>query len=263
MSRTCLRFKVKSPRRSPTSCRQNFRWRRNPLSKNGPQKILPLTISTCGRAYLTWGGWSNGPNGPYAEASFIEAASLLDQAIARDPEFFLAYCQLARTHDALYFSGKDHTPARLALADAAIAAAARLRPKSGELHLLLAEHFYRGYLDYDRARAELALAQRTLPNNEQIFYWMALIDRRQGRWNESVLNFEKAMELDPRQTMYLRNTAQSMSSSVVLLKRPLSWTACSSRCPKIKLPMSMTSEKCGWSEPPSISHGERTRSLCT
>jgi serine/threonine protein kinase/cytochrome c-type biogenesis protein CcmH/NrfG len=157
---------------------------------------------------LYWGGWSNGPNGPYAEASFFEAASLLDQAITRDPEFFLAYCQLARTHDALYFSGKDHTPSRLALADAAIAAAARLQPNSGELHLLLAEHFYRGYLDYDHARAELALAQRTLPNNEQIFYWMALIDRRQGRWNESVRNFEKAMELDPGETVYLRNTAQ-------------------------------------------------------
>ena len=145
-------------------------------------------------------------DGPYAEASFFEAASLLDQAITRDPEFFLAYCQLARTHGTLYFSGKDHTPGRLALADAAIAAAARLRPNSGELHLFLAEHLYHGYLDYDRARAELALAQRTLPNNEQIFYWMALIDRRQGRWNESVRNFEKAMELDPRQTVYLRNT---------------------------------------------------------
>jgi serine/threonine-protein kinase len=158
------------------------------------------------RAYLLyWDAWSNGP---YAEG-FFEAESLLDQAISRDPEFFLAYCQLARTHGALYFSGKDHTPARLALAEAAIAAAARLRPNSGELHLLLAEHFYRGYLDYDHARAELVLAQRTLPNNEAIFYWMAIIDRRQGRWNESVRNFEKALELDPRQTSYLRNTAQN------------------------------------------------------
>ena len=154
---------------------------------------------------LYWGGYSNGA---YAEASFFEAASLLDQAITRDPEFFLAYCQLAETHDALYFGGKDHTPARLALAEAAIAAAARLKPNSGELHLLLGEHLYRGYLDYDHARAELVLAQRALPNNEQIFYWMALIDRRQGRWNESARNFEKVMELDPRQTGYLRNTAQ-------------------------------------------------------
>ncbi len=157
------------------------------------------------RAYvLYWNAWSNGA---YAEASFFEAASLLDQAITRDPEFFLAYCQLARTHGALYFTGEDHTPARLALADTAIAAAARLRPNSGEVHLLLAEHLYHAYLDYDHARTELALAQRTLPNNEQIFNLMALIDRHEGRWNESVRNFEKALELDPRQTSYLRNTA--------------------------------------------------------
>src|SRR2546423_2469644 len=53
MSRTCLRFKVKSPRQSPTSCRQSFRRRRNPPSKNGPQEISPLTISTGGRPYFS------------------------------------------------------------------------------------------------------------------------------------------------------------------------------------------------------------------
>src|SRR5438132_240018 len=47
----------------------------------------------------------------------LRAASLLDQAVARDPAFFLAYCQLADVHDCLYFSGAYHTPARLALAD--------------------------------------------------------------------------------------------------------------------------------------------------
>jgi serine/threonine protein kinase/Tfp pilus assembly protein PilF len=173
---------------------------------------------------LYWGGWSNGA---YAEANFFEAASLLNQTITRDPEFFLAYCDLARTHDALYFSGTDHTPSRLALAEAAIASAARLRPNSGELHLLLAEHLYRAYLDYDRARAELALAQRTLPNNDAIFYWMGLIDRRQGRWNDSARNFEKALELDPRGTVYLRNTAQNyelqrrFAEAVAILDRVL------------------------------------------
>ena len=49
----------------------------------------------------------------------LRAASLLDQAVARDPAFFLAYCQLADVHDCLYFSGAYHTPARLALADTA------------------------------------------------------------------------------------------------------------------------------------------------
>ena len=123
------------------------------------------------RAKALWRGWT----APAPDAGVLsEIAHVLDQAIARDPQFFLAYCHLARTHDALYSSG-DRTPGRLALAEAAIAAAAGLRPSSGEVHLVRAEHLYRGYLDYDNARAELALAQRTLPNNAQIFGLMAAI----------------------------------------------------------------------------------------
>src|SRR5712692_7012765 len=44
------------------------------------------------------------------------AIRLLDQAVAHDPSFLLAYCQLAYGHEQLYFSGVDHSPARLKLA---------------------------------------------------------------------------------------------------------------------------------------------------
>ena len=94
---------------------------------------------------------------------------LLNKAVARDPNFFLAYCQLAFAHDLIYQQGIDHTPARLALAKSAIDSAFRLRPDSGEAHLALAWHLYWGYSDYDRARAELALAQQSLPNNPQVY----------------------------------------------------------------------------------------------
>jgi TolB-like protein len=58
--------------------------------------------------------------------SLLEAADLLNQAVTRDPSFFKAYCLLASTHDLLYLLGHDHTPARLALAEAAIDAAFRI-----------------------------------------------------------------------------------------------------------------------------------------
>lgn len=128
------------------------------------------------RAKALWDGWST--RTPAAE-TLRQAASVLDQAIARDPEFFLAYCHLACVHDDLYFNGGDRSPARLALAETAIATARRLRPNSGKIHLLQAEHLYRCYLEYDQARAELAIAQRLLPNDAQIFALMASIDRRQ------------------------------------------------------------------------------------
>src|SRR5437762_1407599 len=120
------------------------------------------------------------------------------QAIARDPTFFLAYCRLAEAHDLIYFFGSDHTPARLALAHAAIEAALRLRPDSGEAHLALAEHLYRGYRDCERALAELTLARRALPNNPLVFELTGFINRRQGRWEESTSDLKRALELDPR-----------------------------------------------------------------
>jgi tetratricopeptide (TPR) repeat protein len=129
---------------------------------------------------------------------YFEAIELLNQAIARDFAFLLAYCRLAEANDELFFNGFDHTPSRLNLAKSAIDSAFRLKPDSGEAHLALAAHFYHGYLDYDHARYELAIAIRTLPNNARIFEWSGYIDRRQNRWPDAVRDFERAMELDPR-----------------------------------------------------------------
>jgi tetratricopeptide (TPR) repeat protein len=69
--------------------------------------------------------------------------------------------------------------------------------------LALAWHLYYDNFDYDRARAELAIAQRTLPNNPEVFYLAGLIDRRQGRWADAVRNQERASELDPRSVFRL------------------------------------------------------------
>ena len=139
----------------------------------------------------------------------LKAVQLLDQSIARDPDFFLAYCELSAAHNYLYFFGYDHTPARLALADSALKAVMRLRPDAGEAHLAQADFFYRCYLDYDKARAELALAQRTLPNNSEIFELTGYIDRRQGLWSESARSLQKALQLDPRNFFMLQQIATS------------------------------------------------------
>jgi TolB-like protein/class 3 adenylate cyclase len=148
---------------------------------------------------------------PQAE-SLSEAVRLLNEAIERDPAFALAYYQLAHTHDLLYFSGIDHTPARLALADAAIQSLTRLLPNSGEAHLALAKHLYWGYLDYDRARSELSLAQKSLPNEPSAFLLTGYIDRRQGRWDQSIKNLERAVELDPQNPAILQQLALTYDS---------------------------------------------------
>jgi serine/threonine-protein kinase len=145
--------------------------------------------------------------GSSSETNLFKAVDLLNQAIVRDPTFVLAYCQLARAHDGIYWNALDRTPQRLELAKSAIDSALQLNANSGEAHFAMALHFYYGYLDYDRAREELAVALRTLPNNARIFELNGYIDRRQGRWNDATRNLERALDLDPRNDDILFGTA--------------------------------------------------------
>jgi TolB-like protein/Tfp pilus assembly protein PilF len=150
-----------------------------------------------------------------ARAKLLQAVDLLNQAIARDPSFFKAYCQLAQAHDLLYFLGLDHTPARLASAEAAVQAAFRLRPDASETHLARAQSLYWGYRDYDSALAELEVARQTLPNDSRIFELTGYIQRRQGHWEESTRNLERAIDLDPRNFF----TLQQIGISYGVLRR--------------------------------------------
>jgi TolB-like protein len=143
----------------------------------------------------------DGRSNPVREREdLFKAVQLLDQAAAHDPAFLLAHCQLAYAHDLIYWQDYDHTEARLALAETSVRAAVRLQPDAGETHLAQAIHFYWGYRTYDRARDELAKAQHALPNNAQIFKFLGYIGRRQGRWDETIRNLERALDLDPRNT---------------------------------------------------------------
>ncbi|MFZ0917957.1 MAG: protein kinase [Candidatus Udaeobacter sp.] len=132
-----------------------------------------------------------------AKEDLLQAVQLLDQAVTRDPSFVIAYDQLAGAHDRIYFLGFDHTEARLQLAETAIQSIRRLSPETGETHLAFAQHLYWAYGDYDRAREELAAARRTLPNESRIPLMFGYIDRRQGLWEKSLEEMNKALDLDP------------------------------------------------------------------
>jgi TolB-like protein/Tfp pilus assembly protein PilF len=129
--------------------------------------------------------------------TLLQAVRLLDEAIARDPNFALAYCWRSRAHDNIYWNGIDRTPARVELAQASAEKALALVPDLGEAHLAQALVYYHGKRDYTRAFEELALASRTLPNSVEVSYLAGTIARRQGRWDDSVRNLEKAYALDP------------------------------------------------------------------
>jgi serine/threonine protein kinase/tetratricopeptide (TPR) repeat protein len=137
----------------------------------------------------------------------LDAAELLNQAVARDPAYVQAYCQLVWTHDLLYVLGHDHTPARLALAETALEGAFRLRPDAGEAHLARAENLYAGYLDYDDALTELEVARQSLPNDPRVFELKGYIERRRGRLEEALHSLERSVDLDPRNILIIQQIA--------------------------------------------------------
>src|SRR5437899_1265705 len=67
--------------------------------------------------------------------NLLPAIELLNGAVARDPSFHAAFCQLVFAHDQLYAVYDDHTPSRLAAAEAALQRAIELRPNAAETHL--------------------------------------------------------------------------------------------------------------------------------
>ena len=143
------------------------------------------------------------------DKKYEEAIQDLNGAIARDPSFFAAYCQLVYAHDSRYALGVDHTPVRLALAENALQGAARLQPDAPEMHLARARHFYYALRDYKAATAELEIAREGLANDPQIFELTGYILRRQGKQEEALHNLERAVELDPRNAFILTQISLS------------------------------------------------------
>ena len=152
------------------------------------------------------------------DRSLNRKVELLEKATQRDPSFALAYCALAKTQCDLYsVTGPESlSGAHLELAKKAADAALRVRRDFGEAHLELARYyFYAGDHtgDFDRAREELTIARRKLPNDSEALFIAARIDRRQNRWDDALANFQKAKELDPRNSevaFWYRDTDRDM-----------------------------------------------------
>ena len=146
----------------------------------------------------------------HSEKPIREAVSLLEQAVQLDANFAKAYCLMAFAHDALYLEF-DPTPERRTLGDEAINEAARLQPDLPEVRLARANHLYRAHRDYEGARAELAIAKAELPNNSEVIYIEASMDRRQGNFDKAVQHFEEAIKLDPLNPSVVLELAETLS----------------------------------------------------
>src|SRR5437868_5319651 len=166
-------------------------------------------------------------NNPDAKGSLLQAITLLEEALRRDPKFLRAHCLMCEIHLDLYWEGFDHTDARRELARVALQNAESLQPDSGEVHMQKGIYAYHGFRDYDRALSEFELARRLLPNEARLYEILGAVDRRTTRWKEAEEVFRRAVELDPNNFSVLEEagftfqTLRRYREAEPLLKRAL------------------------------------------
>lgn len=138
----------------------------------------------------------------YSVAPLVRAEPLLEEAVTLDPGFAQAFALLGSVRLNLYWlerfmQNQPEVDDRLALAKAAIDRAFELAPALPEAHAALAEYYYRGFENFERALREAELAHARFPNNTAVIHIMAASQRRLGMWDEAIGSFRAFTQLDP------------------------------------------------------------------
>jgi TolB-like protein len=129
---------------------------------------------------------------------FDRAQTFYRQALARDPNFALAYARLAYSELYRHWFISNLTSAELAKVKPNIDRALAIAPALPDAHLALALFYYWGYRDYDPALRELDRVIELQPSNANSRTYRASIYRRRSEWKRSLAESERAAELNPR-----------------------------------------------------------------
>jgi TolB-like protein/Tfp pilus assembly protein PilF len=135
-----------------------------------------------------------------------QAEQLYERALQMDPSFALAAADFSRLESWIYHTF-DPASSRREKARTLAERALSLQPDSPEGHLALGFTYYYGDRDFDNALKEFAIAEQGLPNESEVYLAIGAIQRRQGKWNESNANLEKAASLSPKEPWPLQNLA--------------------------------------------------------
>ena len=138
-----------------------------------------------------------------------KAVDCYQRAAELDPNFASAWSRLSGLNAHLYFShsAETNSAARGDAAKRALENAQKLAPDSSETLLALGYYQYWVLRDYPAAKTTFARVSKLLPSSSEAPLALALIAEREGHWDESVDNFERALSLDPRNVELLNHAA--------------------------------------------------------
>jgi serine/threonine-protein kinase len=143
----------------------------------------------------------------FQEANATAAIELYEQATRLDSTFAVAYAALSRAHVWLHWQfGRTD---QLSRARAAVDRALQLAPDLADAHMALGDYYYYGQQDFERALEQYISVQRRQPGNSDALALTAWILRRQGEWDRSIINGLRAVELDPRNPVWVIGLAQN------------------------------------------------------
>jgi serine/threonine protein kinase/Flp pilus assembly protein TadD len=143
----------------------------------------------------------------YSPGRLGKVATLFEQAVRLDPNFAVAWAQLSRAHARLYFN--EVAPATRDDAKRALENAQKLEPNAPET--LLASGYFQYWVlrDYGTAKTTFGRVSKMLPGSSEVSHALALVNRREGHWGESIACFEQTLSLDPRNVELLMNSAET------------------------------------------------------
>ncbi len=147
----------------------------------------------------------------YERDNMRTVVQLATQAVELDPRFSLALAFLSQVHAFTYWMAYDRTPERMALAKTLADSALALDPDLPEGHIAIGHYHYWGFLDYNRAMEEFAIAERVAPNSILLLIGMGAVRRRQGRVEDALVYFRRAREVDPRSTQPISSVAETLA----------------------------------------------------
>jgi tetratricopeptide (TPR) repeat protein len=136
----------------------------------------------------------------YATASWKAAIPLYQQAIAKAPDFALAYARLSHAQSQLAWFGGGGMDVPQLITDARKNAehALELAPNLAAAQLALGYSDYYGRNDFDGALKAFAAALALRPNDADTLAAQGYVERRQGRFDAAIASLQHASTLDPR-----------------------------------------------------------------
>ena len=141
--------------------------------------------------------------------SFDQATAWYKAALARDPNFALAIARLALCRLRRHWLTDPLSEAELTDVGTMAKQAVTLAPDLAEAHIALGLVHYYGYREYEPALTEFQRAIELQPNNALAIGFVAFVHRRQGKWDRTLEELKRSINLNPRDPYMLGGLAET------------------------------------------------------